>query len=78
MLGYILYNKEDYKKNSSYVNWIKEIGKKRGLDIELRFSEEFYSDGMNTKNIDFVINRSRDYNISLVFELNNVRVFNNS
>ncbi len=79
MKGLLIYNKEDYERNNTYVQWMQEEGKKIGLDLELSFGDEILTKGIKDLSIiDFVINRTRSYEISIMFELNNIRVFNNS
>lgn len=79
MKGLLIYNKEDFDRNNSYVQWLQEEGKKKGLDLELAFGDEILTKGIKEKKrVDFVINRTRSYEICILFELNNIRVFNNS
>lgn len=79
MLGLLLYNKEDYFKNETYVEWLIDVGQKNGLNLLLMFKGDLMLKGMpNDIAVDFVINRTRSYEISLLFELNGIRVFNNS
>jgi len=79
MNGLIIYQKQDYEKNCDYVKWLKEVAIKKGCHLTLMFLEDFFNNGLSPDyNIDFVINRSRSYEVSLIFELNNVRVFNSS
>ena len=78
MNGLLIYNKEDYLNNISYVKWLIEEGANKGLNLDLMLKEDFIVNGTFGKDIDFVINRTRSYEISLIFELNNIRVFNNS
>ncbi|NLV88710.1 MAG: ATP-grasp domain-containing protein [Tissierellia bacterium] len=79
MNGLLIYNKDDYHRNESYVDWLLQAGKEYDLNLKLVFKEDFLRKGISHKDkIDFVINRSRSYEISLMFELTNIRVFNNS
>lgn len=79
MNGLLIYNKEDYLRNESYADWLIQTGKEFGLNIKLIFGEDFLTKGIPShEKIHFVINRTRSYEISLMFELNNIRVFNNS
>lgn len=79
MKGLIIYQKQDYKRNCDYIEWMCEVAGKKGCLLQLVFLEEFFAKGLAPDcEADFVINRSRSYEASLIFELNNVRVFNNS
>ncbi|SEQ06995.1 ATP-grasp domain-containing protein [Piscibacillus halophilus] len=79
MNGLLIYNKADYKKNSDYVKWIQDMAAQFGMKIELVFSDDFYQHGYEKYDqIQFAINRTRDYHLSLILELNHVRVFNQS
>jgi len=79
MNGLLIYSKGDLKKNKSYITWFIEEAQKRNITIDLITDEQILLDGYHaTQVIDFVINRSRSYEVALLFELNNVRVFNNS
>lgn len=78
MLGLIIYDRLDYNKNTGFVDWIIDEGKKKELDIVLIFSDEFKNTGVELTNVAFAINRSRSYEISLILELNGIRVFNSS
>ena len=78
MNGIIIYNRCDYEKNSSYALWLKEELEKRNARAEIVF-EDFYLDrDRNYSNIQFAVNRTRDYNISLRLELGGIKVYNNS
>lgn len=39
MIGWLIYNLEDVEKNSRYIQFYIEEGKKLGIDIELRFAD---------------------------------------
>ncbi|NLY19651.1 MAG: ATP-grasp domain-containing protein [Clostridiaceae bacterium] len=79
MKGLIIYQKRDYERNCDYVKWMCEVGRKKGCLLNLMFLEDFFANGLKPDcDVDFVINRSRSYEASLIFELNNVRVFNSS
>ncbi len=79
MNGLILYKKQDYDRNSAYITWMQEAAKKKGCHLQLMFLNDFFRNGLSSGNdFEFVINRSRSYEASLILELNNIRVFNNS
>jgi glutathione synthase/RimK-type ligase-like ATP-grasp enzyme len=78
--GLLIYTEEDVKKNSSFIDWFITEGKETGLIIKiLTLNKKSQLDEQPPLNeIDFVINRTRSYNLSLQFELSNIPVFNNS
>lgn len=76
--GLLLYGKKDYEKNKAFADWIKKEAKKNKLEITLIFRDDLPDRTLDISRYSFVINRSRDYNLSLLFELNDLRVFNNS
>ena len=86
--GLLIYKREDYEKNKWFAEQFIKHGSRYHLDLQLIFTEELslliengrlfvYRDGMMIRP-DFVINRSRNSQISLHFELMGCRVFNNS
>lgn len=87
--GLLIYKKEDYEKNQWFADQFIQNGDKYNLDIQLIFIEDlnlmiedgrlsvYKEDGILVQP-DFVINRSRNSQISLHFELMGCRVFNNS
>lgn len=77
--GLLLYNREDYDKNASYVNWLIHEAMLKGIDLQFQLKDEFLRHGLpQNHGIRFLINRTRSYEISLLFELNGIRVFNPS
>lgn len=78
MRGLLIYNDDDLKKNQSFANWIIEEFDKNSIDVDILTREDYYRNRRLNYKYDFVINRSRDYNLSLTFELSGVRVFNDS
>lgn len=78
MNGLVVYCKNDYIGNESFVEWLISEFKKYNANLRLLFVEDFEKSFIRQREIDFVINRSRDYNISLLFELNGIRVYNSS
>lgn len=80
MKGLLIYNEDDAKINTDYIDWIIISASKLGMDLKLIYSNDFFAHGLRKeyKNIDFAINRSRNYNLSLTLELSDYRVFNNS
>lgn len=79
MTGLLIYGKEFYKINNGYANWLIEEFKKNGIELKFMFKEDLLTEGLKDKDeIKFVINRSRSYEVNLMFELNGIRVFNNS
>ncbi len=77
--GLLLYNREDYEKNAGYVQWLIETAKEKGILLVFQLKDEFLKEGLpENHGINFLINRTRSYEISLLFELNGIRVFNGS
>lgn len=74
--GLLVYNREDYLKNSGYAQWLISEATENKIDLKLIYADDAY--GKLGKKVDFVINRTRDFNISYIFELNGIRVYNNS
>lgn len=78
MQGLIVYTKKDYDKNSQFVDWIIDEFNCRHVKLDLLFLEKFYANRKIDKHYEFLINRTRDVNLSLLFEINGIRAFNNS
>ena len=79
MNGLLVYSKEDLKKNSDYITWFVNEAQKRNMAIRVTTDQQIKTHGIDkNETIDFVVNRSRSYEISLMLELNNIKVFNNS
>ncbi|MGP4071818.1 ATP-grasp domain-containing protein [Piscibacillus sp. B03] len=77
MNGILIYNQQDYERNSHYADWLMDCARDQGLQIELVFAEDLFKNGLNQE-ITFAINRSRSYQLSMLLELNDIRVFNQS
>lgn len=75
MIGIVIYKKNEASKD--YVSWLIDDFKNEGITLKLVYFEDFLKNGYNKK-IDFVINKTRNVNISYMFELNNIKVLNNS
>lgn len=80
MKGLLVYKKIDYEKNNEYINWMINTASDLGIELILYFSDDFFRNGIlqGQGSFDFIINRSRSYDLSLILELNNYKVFNNS
>lgn len=79
MKGLLVYSKEDLKKNADYITWFVDEAQKRNMAIRVTTDQKIETHGIDKNEaIDFVVNRSRSYEISLMFELNDIKVFNNS
>ncbi len=89
MKGILIYDKEsaEYNKNGIAI-YLKEA-KKHGMTLTLVYYEELYYgimdnlfyieyEGKLVTDLDFAINRSRDYRLAKHLESMGVRVFNNS
>ena len=71
--GKLFYDKADINRNKAYIKWIMEEGANQGLNIELAVLGQDMLEPC-----DFVINRSRNYELALKYELNGIPVYNNS
>jgi len=79
MNGLLIYHRSDYDKNKTYINWLRDTASGEGMTLHLRFSDELLRAGIAPGDrFDFVINRSRSYELSVLFELNGLKVFNSS
>lgn len=88
MIGYLIYNQFESKRNEWFINeLIKEFNSfkcnlvlllKENLSLIINEKPIILCDNIQLEKPDFVINRTNDYRISLHFELMKVRVFNNS
>ena len=79
MSGLIIYTKKEAARNKRYIDWVINAAKSQGLELTLVLKEDIEKNGFNSLiTVEFAINRTRDYNISLILELQGVRVFNNS
>lgn len=78
MKGVLFYSRLDYDLNKEFASWIITEFSKNGVDVALVFIEDFYTDRELQFKPDFIINRTRDYNLSILFEFNGIRSFNNS
>lgn len=80
--GYLVYEKEDAVKNKAYIDWLIEEASKKELEVKLIINnKEIFNlnkDEENLDDINFVINRSRDYKLTEFFESKGIRVFNKS
>ena len=75
MNGLLVYSKEDLEKNSAYINWFVDEAQKRNMIIEVITDQQIQTDGIESnQRIDFVVNRSRSYDLSILFELNDIKV----
>lgn len=78
MKGIVLYQEKDYAQNRSFVDWLQAEFSRQGVGLDLALKEKIYRDRLDFSPYAFAINRTRDYNLSLALELNQIRVFNSS
>ncbi|GAA0463996.1 ATP-grasp domain-containing protein [Alkalibacillus silvisoli] len=79
MKGILIYNKKDYNRNKHYAKWLQDVAFQHDMELEMVYREDYYKQGLNdSETITFAINRSRDHHLSLLLELNDIKVFNNS
>lgn len=72
--GILIYNEKDIEKNKTYINWLMEEGRDRGLNIRLLLDKDINDLEYNFK---FAINRSRNFNVTYKLEEEGIRVYNN-
>ena len=83
----IIYNEEDAEYNEWFINHIIECLEKYGIDAGLLIREKIFFDGL-TREIkyngearplpDAIVNRTRDFTVSMFFEQAGVKVFNST
>ena len=74
MYGWIIYNRDDAKRNENYIGWYIEKFKNEGVGLEL-----IYTDEIDCENVpDFAVVRAIRPDITKKLESNGVRCFNNS
>lgn len=83
----IIYNEEDAEYNEWYINHLIESFLKYGTEARLIIKEKMYFDGL-TQSVkyegellampDAVVNRTRDFTVSVFFEQAGVKVFNST
>ena len=78
MKGALFYSRLDYDLNKEFASWIITEFDRNGVEVALAFIEDFYAERKLQFKQDFIINRTRDYNLSILFEFNGIRSFNNS
>lgn len=80
MIGWIIYSAEDVEKNKSYIQMYVDKFKKNKVDIKLVIVEEIDNlrEFIEENEVDFAINRCRNYLIAKLLEEKGIRVFNNS
>ncbi len=77
--GLMIYSDVEYGRNKSFIEWIVDEFKKKDVLVDVIRKSEFYaSNKVYGEEYDFIINRSRDYNLSVLFEMKGFRVFNPS
>lgn len=74
MNGYIIYASEDVNKNRAYIDMHVNKFRENGITLKVRTLEQINK----SDNIDFIINRSRSFEISEAFERKRITVFNSS
>lgn len=76
--GVLFYSRVDYDFNRDFADWIISQFAGKGVKVSLAFLEDFYAERRLGFRPDFIINRTRDYNLSTLFEFNGICSFNNS
>jgi len=75
MQGYLIYDQKDIERNQSFIDWLIEESTKKSIPLKLY---DHTHDFQQIDLPDYVINRSRHYQISSYFESMGIRVFNKS
>ena len=87
MQCWIIYNEEDAQYNEWYINHLIESLQSYGTEGKLLIKEKMYFDGLtgsvkyegDTPDMpDAIVNRTRDFTVSVFFEQAGVKVFNNT
>lgn len=74
--GILIYNRIDAKKNTWFIEYMKQCFLDDGIDLAFLFEEDFNETIMN--DIDFLIYRGRNHLTPLQFEQKGIKVFNRS
>jgi gamma-F420-2:alpha-L-glutamate ligase len=82
MTGWMIYWKEDAEKNAAYIQWFQDEGVKLGMKIELKLLKLDRRDllGLKAGEVlpDFVLNRSRNFQVAEWLESKGVRCINSA
>ncbi len=87
MMGWIVYYKEDAKKNNMFVQMMQDAFKAEHISLELKILDEewtqkevisFVNESYEFEHPKFVLNRSRNAEVSEWLESKGVRVFNSA
>lgn len=73
-VGWLFYSEEDAKRNNSFINELIQEAFKQQIILELKLEHELKT----IESVDFVWNRTRNYQLAKIFENENITVFNNS
>lgn len=73
MTGWLIYEREEAKRNQGAIQLYIKAGEKYGLKMQLKYREMINA---SRPLPDFVINRSRDWKLGEWFERQGIRVFN--
>ncbi|SOC02591.1 ribosomal protein S6--L-glutamate ligase [Ureibacillus xyleni] len=74
-VGWLFYTEEDANKNLTFINELIHEARAQRIDLTLKFEHEFNIQDLT--NVDFVWNRTRNDELALYFEQQNIKVFNN-
>lgn len=87
LTGWLIYRRNDAKRNASYINWFIHEAKKRDITLDLIYRDELIIGIKNQRKVvlyknrnipfpDFAVIRTIEPMLQLHFEACNVRVFN--
>lgn len=75
MFGYLIYDTKDIKRNVTFIQWFLDVSKSYEMPLKLYTqNDDFHKMTKPT----YVINRSRNHEISLYFQGQSIPVFNDS
>ncbi|MCR5201964.1 MAG: ATP-grasp domain-containing protein [Lachnospiraceae bacterium] len=86
--GLIIYYKDEGEKNKKFIEMLIDYGKEEGINLRFISREKLFLNGADyepvdeksfkIKELDLVINRTRDYRISEYFEKLGIKAYNDS
>lgn len=72
----LIYKKLDALRNKRFIEYLQESAKKKNIDLNLVFYEDLTFESI--ENVDGIINRTNEFDVSKHFETLGIRCFNNS
>ena len=75
--AYLIYENKEAQKNHGFIEMFQQTGKEKGIDFSF-VSKTDYQTFSEKINPDFVLNRTRDPEVSRWYEERNIPVYHNS